>query len=375
MKYSHDQFTSEFYKLWTLGLLLPVSTQSFVYSVKYKKNEFDEYSRVTLRAQSVSDALERACYAVTYASPWRPEDIDLHAVYDQDENLLWIDESYYDLVRKSGAPRGMLRREFLCSFGAATAAILFGIRPSPATAGSTTISMSGTASGFCTTTGGTHISGNPGSSIYTSPGTYNWCVPAGITSVSVVCVGGGSSGSSGNGGGGLGWKNNIAVTPGQALTVVVGNAGNSSSTPSSGEDSYFINATTVCGKGAVLSTGGSFVGDGGGAGGSAAGLGGAGAGGYSGTGGYRPGGGTDPGGSGSGGAGGAGGYWGVGGGVGIYGQGTSGGSVCCHWVPGTPGSGGSGAQYGGGGAHADIGGSGAVRIIWGAGRSFPSNAS
>src|SRR3989344_5230709 len=65
---------------------------------------------------------------------------------------------------------------------------------------------------------------------YTSPGTYSWTAPAGVTSVSVVAVGGGGGGGyqwsyHGGAGGGLGWKNNIAVTPGQSYTVVVGNGG------------------------------------------------------------------------------------------------------------------------------------------------------
>lgn len=374
MKYNRTQFTDDYYRLWQLGLLLPTPSNASVYSVKYRKNQFDEYSRVTLKATSVTDALERACYANTYSSPWKPEDIDLHAVYDAEENLLWIDEPYYNIVQKKHEFRGMERREFMARFGATAAAILFGVRSFNSVANATTVSLSGSASNFCTTTGGTHVSGIPGSSLYTTAGTYNWCAPLRVTSVSVVCVGGGSSGSSGNGGGGLGWKNNITVIPGQGYVVVVGGAGNSPSTPSSGEHSSFINSTTVCGYGGNLSTGGSFVGDGGGAGGSAAGLGGGGAGGYSGAGGFRPSGGTDPGGGGSGGAGGAGGYWGPGGGVGLNGVGASGSTVCCHSISGSPGSGGSGVQYGAGGAYSGIGGSGAVRIIWGAGRSFPSNA-
>lgn len=77
--------------------------------------------------------------------------------------------------------------------------------------------------------------------LYDTPGTYSWTAPAGVTSVSVVCIGGGGSGSrgyspatnqsrQGGGGAGLGWKNNISVTPGQSYTVVVGQGGNSIST-------------------------------------------------------------------------------------------------------------------------------------------------
>ena len=56
-----------------------------------------------------------------------------------------------------------------------------------------------------------------GESVYGIPGTYSWVCPTGVTSVSVVCVGGGGGASmnrySGSGGG-LGYKNNITVVPG-----------------------------------------------------------------------------------------------------------------------------------------------------------------
>lgn len=162
-----------------------------------------------------------------------------------------------------------------------------------------------------------------GQAEYTSPGTYSWIAPPGITSVSVVAVGAGgdsmSAGSfspinptywgiwgawgTGGGGGGLGWKNNIPVTPGQLYTVVVGSSGvwNGSATGSTkGGDSYFISRSTVCGYGGggnipsefstlafsqnfsysdlsafrspvspvnIVGAGGTFVGDGGGNGG------------------------------------------------------------------------------------------------------------
>jgi hypothetical protein len=164
-----------------------------------------------------------------------------------------------------------------------------------------------------------------GQALFTHPSTfsdvtYTWVVPEGVTSVSVVCVGGGGSGSrdfnnpirkQGGGGGGLGWKNNIPVVPGQSYTVVVGRRG-SSVTPDNypgrtdgfdGGDSYFISSELVAGFGGKAGTlsstdgnglGGGFVGDGGGNGGNAlsgttsstfGGGGGGGAGGYTGNGG------------------------------------------------------------------------------------------
>ena len=257
-----------------------------------------------------------------------------------------------------------------------------------------------------------------GQQAYTSAGTYTWVAPVGVTSVSVVAIGGGGcayllgASSGGGGGGGLGWKNNITVVPGQSYTVVVG-AGAATDSRGPGSASYFISTGTVAGYGGggspggvvgVGGTGGGYVGDGGGSGGSGGGSnasylgGGAGAGGYSGNGGgggYRNnGGGGGTAGNGGGGGGGAGAYKsgnfvaGGGGGVGIYGQGTSGaatpnpGTTTNVGTPGYGGSGGGNASnpypgaYGGGGApfyNAAVGGAGgAVRIIWGASRAFPA---
>lgn len=236
---------------------------------------------------------------------------------------------------------------------------------------------------------------------FTTPGTYQWIAPVGVTSVCVVAVGGGagykSSSTTAGGGGGLGWKNNIAVTPGDTYTVEVGVGGALNGV--AGGDSYFIDGTTVKGIGATSRTGGSFLGDGGGQGGRGGdgnNPGGGGAGGYSGNGG-NGGEGTSStsgvnGASGQGGgAGGGSGYNpGGGGGVGIYGEGASGaggkGSTDTSGNGGKGGSGGSnGANYKGGtvglyGAGAGkstknnlmVGGGGAVRIIWGPDRSFPS---
>ena len=256
---------------------------------------------------------------------------------------------------------------------------------------------------------------SPGQQEFTTAGTYSWTAPTGVTSVSVVAVGGGSGGSTadpggGGGGGGLGWRNNIQVTPGQIYTVVVGNGSSAGTSTASGENSYFIDTSTVVGLGAggasedVGAIGGSYVGDGGGAGGNggnpeglnAFGGGGGGAGGYAGNGGNGSGRPTIAGDNGAGGGGGGGSGTatisnGSGGGVGIYGQGSSGAGGASTdsaglGLPGQPGSGGSigtlgnGGLYGGGGGGSDgevtagrgNGASGAVRIIWGADRAFPS---
>tara|TARA_Y100000389_G_scaffold54300_2_gene50164 strand:+ start:11180 stop:12547 length:1368 start_codon:yes stop_codon:yes gene_type:complete len=251
--------------------------------------------------------------------------------------------------------------------------------------------------------------------LFTTTGTHSWTVPTGVTSVSVVCIGGGGSGG-GNGGqgggtgGGLGYKNNISVTPGSSITVVVGEGGSQfGNAGNNGGDSYF-QSTSVCKGGGGLKKsasasdilGGTYTGDGGGNGGPAyAGYsststhGGSGAGGYTGTGGYSQG---SNGTSSSGGGGGAGGGGGggssqtatnawpyYGGGTGVYGQGRSGyGSGAGPGQFGSGGSGtnvnavGNGESYGGasgssGGPFRLAAGNGAVRIVWGgSNRAFPS---
>ena len=221
----------------------------------------------------------------------------------------------------------------------------------------------------------------PGSQSYTTPGTYTWVAPAGVTKVSVVAVGGGQgAGGISNyagGGGGLGYKNNITVVPGNSYTVVVGTGGisaaSSCSPPTCGTSSYFCNTTLVRGIAptGTSGVGGGYVGDGGGNGGHGYQNGGGGAGGYSGAGGKgaNAGGGTQ-GTAGAGGGGGGGstnryccfpsccsgylvvGGGGGGGGVGLFGQGSNGtyttGNFSCSTSTTT--AGGGGGSCGGNGA-------------------------
>ena len=239
----------------------------------------------------------------------------------------------------------------------------------------------------------------PSSQSYTTAGTYTWVAPAGVTSVSVVAVGGGGGGRKGffcgcyggpgGSGAGLGYKNNYSVTPGNSYVVSVGNGGASCS---NGIQSYFNTCAVVAGKGGgtppsfnTLGAVGTYIGDGGGNGKSGTlynnryGGGGGGSGGYSGS--------TGGGGTGASSSGG-------GGGTGIFGQGSSGvcRSGCTNGVGGGGGSSGTnggtgavgnpgiGGSYGGGGggayftySTAAAGSCGAVRLMWpGNTRSFPS---
>ena len=265
---------------------------------------------------------------------------------------------------------------------------------------------------------------------YTTVGTYTFVVPAGVTSISAVCVGAGTNGTGfgygGGNGGGLAWANAIPVTAGQSITVTVGAAGTSSGFTISPYGSLLGQSrfnTSGSGSFYQTPTGVGTTGGGNGGGGGGSNFGGGGAGGYTGaggTGGNQYSGGTN----GSGGGGGGGGYIGPnssyysgdfeyieqvgaggGGGVGILGQGSNGTGASVPATGGSGGSGGgsgsstssingaSGGLYGGGGGMfgysavynwvtdedvyygpgaAGVGAGGAVRIIWGAGRSFPS---
>lgn len=240
---------------------------------------------------------------------------------------------------------------------------------------------------------------------FTTPGTYTWTAPAGVTSVSAVVVGAGGMGAQntfGGGGGALAWKNNITVVPGTSYEIVVGAGGVfqnetfGSIVPNGGPSTAF---TMIAGGGGGSGTGGS--------GGSASG----------GTGNYSGGnGGTFPGYPNNGGGGSAGytsdgeaglngvgdptyiggnggnaGNWptaggsgnvgtltrgGSGGGIGLYGIGV--GAVRGADATDAPRQaglyGGGAASSGNGPSSPEYAGNGAVRIIWGFGRSFPNAA-
>jgi len=253
-----------------------------------------------------------------------------------------------------------------------------------------------------------------GSQSYTTPGTYTWVAPAGVTKVSVVAVGSGAWGSCrsnffGGAAGALAYANNISVTPGTGYTVVVDSSHNTVVTSSSSFNCNTVKAGS--GKPGYYTTGGTVINGTGGNGGANGGVygynGGGGAGGYSGNGGN---GGSGANGlhgyptAGSGGGGGGGfpsgpsNNGGSGGGVGLFGQGSNGAAGCCFSRGGKGGSSGTdgtsgtpysvagvGGAFGGGGgvtSYANCccnpnpfgsGGSGAVRIVWpGCARLFPS---
>jgi hypothetical protein len=263
-----------------------------------------------------------------------------------------------------------------------------------------------------------------GQTAYTTPGTYTWVKPAGVSSVSIVAVGGGGNGAYGyyygdypvcwcsnNGGGGAGspltYLNNYSV-PNASYTIVVGGAATPSSFSPAGGSVIFTSGfgrsggSCRCGVAPSISATGTYTASYAGGGGGAAtgfactfpsyGTGGGGAGGYSGIGGgggYAVSGAAGAGGGGGGGASTTCSTGGGGGGVGILGQGASGAGGSYPAGGGVGGSGGSngatGGSLGGGGAYggggggtrifgtAGTGASGALRIIYpGNTRSFPS---
>jgi len=286
--------------------------------------------------------------------------------------------------------------------------------------------------------------GVSGQQAYTTAGSYTFTVPAGVTSVSMVCIGGGCGAFEvnppGRSGGCLSYTNNVTVAPGDSLSVVVG-AGASGYYVDGGTSSVVLpNLSVVCrAVGGGSATTADNVGDVKNIGGKSSqatgyigGQAGGGAAGYSANGGN----GSDISSGSSAASGGAasGGVYadyysnmnypyqyygpnggGGGGGVGILGTGTSGAAVTGARSGGkggsggadggaggvndecTSGSSGTGGLYGGGGGSSGqaigeyddgsgwafycnggvtygAGAGGAVRIIWGAGRSYPSNA-
>lgn len=233
----------------------------------------------------------------------------------------------------------------------------------------------------------------PGQVVFEESGIF--IVPQGRTSLAAVAVGrggiayDGDSYASNGGGGALSYLNGIAVTPGEALTITI----NASYSRISRDGTTLLsaNAGTNGVGGAADTTNGatSFPGGSGRKAGGAGGYAGAGGGNSAATGGAA-GSGTEMfasnpfyGGGG-------------GGGVGLLGQGTSGAAASSLGQGGERGSGGTdgsstsnvnganGGKYGGGaggGAYNDntatagvagVPGAGGIRIIWGAGRAFPS---
>jgi len=275
----------------------------------------------------------------------------------------------------------------------------------------------------------TSYEGPPGQQNFTSVGQQSFTVPAFINEIHILCIGGGAGGGGGGGGGysaigggggGGAYANSVSVTPGETLTVTVGNGGSGgggSNHPvnqggNGGSSKVERGGTALCHASGGTWTGHSscnagdvVVGDGGGLGGSDYTYSGQGvnqtnggsAGGATGNGNRREhlnGNGHYSGGGGGYGTGGGGGgvglvpngSWGVTNGSyngsGTYDGNTSGGQGRYGGNAGSSGSGNTGGNagdYGGGGgagrygSNGGSGGQGAVRIVWGSGRSFPNN--
>jgi hypothetical protein len=233
--------------------------------------------------------------------------------------------------------------------------------------------------------------------------TSSWVVPAGVTSICVACIGAGAPGTTsiGGGGGALAYTNNVPVTPGETLTVHA-RRGRTPTTAVTGDfDTWIARGATklVLAKGALNQTGGTatasigtvkFKGGNGATygGGGAAGFASDGGAGSSGT--ASSGWGISTGGGGNGGRGSSLGFGNGGGGnngrVQAAGHASDNGTgsppVSPHNASGSFGSGsttvgGDGGDFGGGGGRGGTPGDGTdgfLYIIWGEGRSFPSNS-
>jgi hypothetical protein len=217
--------------------------------------------------------------------------------------------------------------------------------------GNGTANISATQDGV---TGGTGITVAQANA-FTTPGTYSWTVPAGVSSIQVVATGGGGGGGAFAGGNGGVVTATLSVSPSDVLAIQVGGGGAADMSTGGGGGASSVNVGTanqiIAGGG-----GGSGGGDGGAApggngGGAGTGAGSTGSVGTNSSGGAGGNGGTGgaagsgingvAGGNGNGGAGGAGGQ-GAAGGAGVgTGTGGAGGSMCC--------GGGGGGGYGGGG--------------------------
>lgn len=108
-----------------------------------------------------------------------------------------------------------------------------------------------------------------GDDLYSTPGSYEWTCPPGVTTADVRCVGGGGGGAGSAsaaqaGGGAAEWAEEtaLAVTPGQsyALTVGAGGTGGSAGNGANGGNSTFqgnsVTVTSHGGSGASGATGG-----------------------------------------------------------------------------------------------------------------------
>jgi len=177
---------------------------------------------------------------------------------------------------------------------------------------------------------------SPGSNIYKFPGTYSWVTPAGVTSVSVVTVGGGGGGTFGNSVNGSCYAGVAGGSSYFAATCVVRAYGGLPGT------SNYTGGTGGTGRSGTGNTAVAFAGGTGGADASARG---GGAGGYTGTGGGA-GRAAGCGGSGAGGAINAVGEKGGGGGVGLFGLGSNGVTGSTGAVCDPSGGGGSGGTPG-----------------------------
>lgn len=104
---------------------------------------------------------------------------------------------------------------------------------------------------------------------FTTPGTYTWVAPAGVTSVSALIVAGGGGGAGSNttgsgprgggGAGGLYWEPGITVTPGNSYSITVGlggqgGYGSGENNAANGQNSSAFGFTAIGGGG-----GGTYV--------------------------------------------------------------------------------------------------------------------
>ncbi len=126
MKILKKDFNQNDYLLWESGLLNSVLSGSQIYHVKFiiAGENSGYFDSLCLKAACLKQARERACFVLSKKGRHRPEDINLLAVCDESENLIWIDESPENPLKKKDFEK-LERRKFITGFGWTTVALMY----------------------------------------------------------------------------------------------------------------------------------------------------------------------------------------------------------------------------------------------------------
>lgn len=166
------------------------------------------------------------------------------------------------LVQQGGAVGNATAADVLSGYTFSSAAAGTGVSGTMPNLGSVTVQPGGTAGpGYASSITG--ASPGSGSQVWTTPGTYTWTVPSGVTRIRIVVGGaggggqGGSSTTGGTSGNSGGWVlQDVIVQPLENLTITVG-AGGSGGSAGGGTGSAGGTTTVTNGSWTIQCTGGS----------------------------------------------------------------------------------------------------------------------